>query len=151
GDNISCTLWGQFASQLLKYEENHKLGSIVLILTLAKIQETKCYITFSIYPVTIQNTMYCSKLFINNNNIHEIQVFTNTGSQDKFFHNAVVRIISKLIHIGHESICVTYDIIEKLFANGWYYDECPKAIENVMQLGYYLIAIMWKVFAGSCV
>ncbi|OIW15408.1 hypothetical protein TanjilG_13744 [Lupinus angustifolius] len=25
-----------------------------------------------------------------------------------------------------ESICVTYGTIEKLFANGWYYDGCPQ-------------------------
>ncbi|KAF1881339.1 hypothetical protein Lal_00023375 [Lupinus albus] len=48
GNNISCTLWGQFASQLLKYERAHKFGPIVVILTLAKIREAK-----GGYPITI--------------------------------------------------------------------------------------------------
>ncbi|KAF1866735.1 hypothetical protein Lal_00018120 [Lupinus albus] len=143
GNNISCTLWGQFASQLLKYERGHKFGPIVVILTIAKIREAKGY------PITIQNTMYGSKLFINDNNIQEIQVFakslgsgkpyesynqrmSNTsssslgGSQDKFFQNAVVKTISELIQLDHESVCVTYGTIEKLFTNGWYYDGCPQ-------------------------
>ncbi|KAE9607669.1 putative nucleic acid-binding protein [Lupinus albus] len=47
GNNISCTLWGQFASQLLKYERDHKFGPIVVILTLAKIREAKGNIIFS--------------------------------------------------------------------------------------------------------
>ncbi|KAE9620877.1 hypothetical protein Lalb_Chr01g0007681 [Lupinus albus] len=46
-NNISCTLWGQFASQLLKYERDHKFGPIVVILTLAKIREAKGNIIFS--------------------------------------------------------------------------------------------------------
>ncbi|KAF1859166.1 hypothetical protein Lal_00000997 [Lupinus albus] len=130
GNNISCTLWGQFASQLLKYERDHKFGPIVVILTLAKIREAK-----GGYPITIQNTMYGSKLFINDN-IQEIQVFTKSlgsgkphesynqrmsntssssvgGSQDKFFQNAVVKTISELIQLDHESVCVTYGTIEK--------------------------------------
>ncbi|KAF1887764.1 hypothetical protein Lal_00023772 [Lupinus albus] len=48
------------------------------------------------------------------------------GSQDKFFQNAVVKTISELIQLDHESVCVTYATIEKLFANGWYYDGCPQ-------------------------
>ncbi|KAF1890672.1 hypothetical protein Lal_00013267 [Lupinus albus] len=85
--------------------------------------------------------MYGSKLFINDNNIQEIQVFTKSlgsgkpyesynqhmsntsssslGSQDKFFQNAFVKTISELIQLDHESVCVTYGTIEKLFANGW--------------------------------
>ncbi|KAE9589523.1 hypothetical protein Lalb_Chr21g0309911 [Lupinus albus] len=43
GNNISCTLWGQFASQLLKYERDHKFGPIVVILTLTKIREAKAW------------------------------------------------------------------------------------------------------------
>ncbi|CAL0301287.1 unnamed protein product [Lupinus luteus] len=46
GNTISCTLWGQFASQLLKYEQDHKFGPIVVILTLAKIREAKGDIIF---------------------------------------------------------------------------------------------------------
>ncbi|CAL0308154.1 unnamed protein product [Lupinus luteus] len=41
GDTLSCTLWGQFDAQLLKFEENHKSGHIVGILTLAKIRDAK--------------------------------------------------------------------------------------------------------------
>ncbi|CAL0318360.1 unnamed protein product [Lupinus luteus] len=41
GDTLICTLWGQFAAQLLKFEENHKSGPIVVILTLAKIRDAK--------------------------------------------------------------------------------------------------------------
>ncbi|KAF1860018.1 hypothetical protein Lal_00027868 [Lupinus albus] len=43
GNTISCTLWGQFALQLLKYERNNKFGPIVVILTLAKIREAKSW------------------------------------------------------------------------------------------------------------
>ncbi|XP_019425107.1 PREDICTED: uncharacterized protein LOC109333983 [Lupinus angustifolius] len=143
GNSLSCTLWGQFATQLLKYEQqDHKLGPIVLILTLAKIRDAK-----GGYPVTIQNTMYGSKLYINDNNIPEFQSFSSSldtsksyesysqrmsqfsscsqgGLQEKFFHNAVAKTIGEIIHVGQESVSVTYGTIDKLFANGWYYDGC---------------------------
>ncbi|KAF1892502.1 hypothetical protein Lal_00010968 [Lupinus albus] len=138
GNNISCTLWGQFASQLLKYERDHKFGPIVVILALAKIREAK-----GGYPITIQNTMYGSKIFINDNNIQEIQVFTkslgsrkpyesynqrisNTFSSSLGGLKTIVKTISELIQLDHEFVCVTYGTIEKLFANGWYYDGCPQ-------------------------
>ncbi|OIV91996.1 hypothetical protein TanjilG_07735 [Lupinus angustifolius] len=123
GNSLSCTLWGQFATQLLKYEQqDHKLGPIVLILTLAKIRDAK-----GGYPVTIQNTMYGSKLYINDNNIPEFQSFSSSldtsksyesysqrmsqfsscsqgGLQEKFFHNAVAKTIGEIIHVGQQSL-----------------------------------------------
>ncbi|XP_019414181.1 PREDICTED: uncharacterized protein LOC109325982 [Lupinus angustifolius] len=130
GNRISCTLWGQFATQLLKYEEDHKLDPIVVILTLAKIKEAR-----GCHPVTIQNAMYSSKLYINDNNIPEIQYFTSSmsqssscsqgGLQDKFFYNATVKTIGEIIHVCEESVSLTYGTIDKLFSNGWYYEGCP--------------------------
>ncbi|KAF1860023.1 hypothetical protein Lal_00027873 [Lupinus albus] len=103
--------------------------------------------------------MYGSKLFINDNNIQEIQVFTkslgsgkpydsynqrmsNTSSSSLGGLKTIVKTISELIQLDHESVCVTYGTIEKLFANGWYYDGCPNAIEKLMQLGFHLIVLV---------
>ncbi|KAF1884029.1 hypothetical protein Lal_00012989 [Lupinus albus] len=112
GNNISCTLWGKFTSQLLKYEYDHKFGLVVVILTLTKIREAKSW--------TLENLM---NHIINTRerHVHDLK----GGSQDKLFHNVTVKTISKLIQLRREFICVTYGTIEKLFVNGWYYDGFP--------------------------
>ncbi|KAF1874067.1 hypothetical protein Lal_00041511 [Lupinus albus] len=161
GNNISCTLWGQFASQVVKYEHDHKFGPIVVILTLANIQEAKCY------PITIQNTMYFSKLFINDNNIQEIQVFTNSLGSVKSY-ESYNQCMSETFSCSQEGLKTSSFIMLLLKQSLDYFNlarnemnlfvslmaqsrNCllmdgtmmgiPNAIEKLMQLEYHLIAL----------
>ncbi|CAH9126382.1 unnamed protein product, partial [Cuscuta epithymum] len=72
GDMITCTLWGDYATKLLNFRENHPSELTVIILTHAKIKEPE-----GMHPITIQNSMYSSKLLINED-IAEIQQFKDS-------------------------------------------------------------------------
>ncbi|XP_057434366.1 uncharacterized protein LOC130727274 [Lotus japonicus] len=58
-NTLHCTLWENYAARMISFLETHVEGHVVILLSLAKIKETN-----GKYPTTIQNSMYCSKLFI---------------------------------------------------------------------------------------
>ncbi|KAF1862840.1 hypothetical protein Lal_00040109, partial [Lupinus albus] len=127
GNYLTCTLTDQFFTQFMTYIANHKVGHVV-VLTLAQISEAKhLQLVAEGYPVTIQNTMYDSKLYINDS-IPEIELFVGVfhslfldytksyksygqymnrssscsefGSQDKFFRNDDLKTICQLTQIS---------------------------------------------------
>ncbi|CAH9139044.1 unnamed protein product [Cuscuta epithymum] len=81
GDMITCTLWGDYATKLLNFRENHPSELTVIILTHAKIKEPE-----GMHPITIQNSMYSSKLLINED-IAEIQQFKDRYRLEVMLYN----------------------------------------------------------------
>ncbi|KAH1266318.1 hypothetical protein GmHk_01G001830 [Glycine max] len=53
---ISCTLWEALTMELYR----HAAGSVVLLLSMAKIKEAR-----GTYPIAIQNSMYGFQIFVN--------------------------------------------------------------------------------------
>ncbi|KAG4958698.1 hypothetical protein JHK82_035404 [Glycine max] len=107
------------------------------------------------YVVSIQNSMYGSRLFINEdlkdikdykNGLDPSQLSVVTCSQwlsqvsysfqptskDRFLYNAQVKSLSELCELKKECVFVTVVTITKfLVDNGWIYESCPKCNKKV--------------------
>ncbi|KAJ1399960.1 hypothetical protein SESBI_29938 [Sesbania bispinosa] len=143
-NTLSCTLWGAYATKLLNFLEQPETGPVIIILTLAKIKDTNGQ-----FPISIQNSMYGSKLLINED-IIQIQEYKNSLDSipicesfsqgisqfsqatqcitvDKFCINAEVKSVKEINEVDRDVYCVTVAKIDKFFvANGWKYDACSK-------------------------
>ncbi|KHN09338.1 hypothetical protein glysoja_048444 [Glycine soja] len=107
------------------------------------------------YAVSIQNSMYGSRLFINED-LEDIEDYKNgldpsqlsvvtcsqrlgqvsyssqPTSEDRFLYNAQVKSLSELCELKKECVCVTVATITKfLVDNGWIYESCPKCNKKV--------------------
>ncbi|CAH9107398.1 unnamed protein product [Cuscuta epithymum] len=142
GDMITCTLWGDYATKLLNFRENHPSELTVIILTHAKIKEPE-----GMHPITIQNSMYSSKLLINED-IAEIQQFKDSfksnqvnepqgqtqsqtsgssfSEQEKLTYRAVLMSIADKNCLKEETTCVTVGTIARFVVgkSGWSYQSC---------------------------
>ncbi|XP_057438650.1 replication protein A 70 kDa DNA-binding subunit D-like isoform X3 [Lotus japonicus] len=143
-NTLHCTLWENYAARMISFLETHVEGHVVILLSLAKIKETN-----GKYPTTIQNSMYCSKLFIDEP-LAEIQEYKNRlgsicvnesysqkmsqfsscsqfTSEEKFVQNDIVKSLSQLNEVQKECYVVTVAKIDKVcVGNGWSYEACFK-------------------------
>ncbi|KAJ1402958.1 hypothetical protein SESBI_27564 [Sesbania bispinosa] len=142
GITLSVTLWDTYADQLLSFLDNNEAGLIIVILTLAKIRDTKGQ-----YPISIQNSKYGSKLLINEDSeeinryksslesllicdslsqgISQVPSYSQTSTGEWFFTNTQVMSLKEINKLDMETYCVTVAKIDKfLVANGWSYDAC---------------------------
>ncbi|KAJ1380709.1 Nucleic acid-binding, OB-fold [Sesbania bispinosa] len=142
GITLSVTLRDTYADQLLSFLDNNEAGLIIVILTLAKIRDTKGQ-----YPISIQNSKYGSKLLINEDSeeinqyksslesllicdslsqgISQVPSYSQTSTGEWFFTNTQVMSLKEINMLDMETYCVTVAKIDKfLVANGWSYDAC---------------------------
>ncbi|KAH1151144.1 hypothetical protein GLYMA_16G121400v4 [Glycine max] len=68
---VNCTLWEDFAFLLKDYLDKHENVPVILLLHLEKIKETQ-----GAYGVSIQNSMYGSRLFTNED-LKDIEDYKN--------------------------------------------------------------------------
>ncbi|RDY10883.1 hypothetical protein CR513_04518, partial [Mucuna pruriens] len=100
----------EYAIKLMSFLHKHDSDAIVILLTIAKIKESRRYNFPTIYLLTVQNLLYGSKLMINKN-VVEIQQFKgslktrmtqlstcsqNSSKEDKGFQNAQVMSILEI-------------------------------------------------------
>ncbi|KAH1206215.1 hypothetical protein GmHk_16G046736 [Glycine max] len=135
---VNCTLWEDFAFLLKDYLDKHENVPVILLLHLEKIKETQ-----GAYGVSIQNSMYGSRLFTNEDlkdiedykngqRLSQISYSSQPTSEDRFLYNAQVKLLSELCELKKECVCVTVATINKfLVGNGWIYESCPKCNKKV--------------------
>ncbi|XP_045788498.1 uncharacterized protein LOC123883644 isoform X1 [Trifolium pratense] len=158
-NKICCTLWENYATQLITYmDEKTDAGGTIVCMKYAKIKPA------GKFPLTVSNTWTTTKLFINDK-ILEILNFqksldeaisngimttvVNTSSQlmsqssgssmytleQKFVQNHEIMPLSQMCCLTRDTTCVTVVKTVKVRSNnkGWYFQacyKCPKAVSG---------------------
>eukprot|EP00256_Glycine_max_P059481 XP_014628011.1 uncharacterized protein LOC102670084 [Glycine max] len=142
---IIMTVWEEYALQLDDaIEKNHFVQKpLVVMLTLAKIKETK-----DKYPLSVQNIKHGSKLYVNGDK-NEIQQFHDSlrvpfyigaldddggvsqsqstqNCQDKFLHNVQIVSFGEIKTLRQDCYCLTVGTVDEVMIDTpWSYDSCP--------------------------
>ncbi|WJX51881.1 hypothetical protein P8452_38044 [Trifolium repens] len=148
---LHCTLWEDYATKFINFVNgNTDAGPTIICMKYAKIKKE------GKYPLTISNTWSTTKLFINDGlpeilefkKRHHISAVSDSQSQrmsqsyggsqyttglqftpeQKFYHNATVMPLNKIVELTQETKCVTVVNCVKVkpTKSGWYYLACFK-------------------------
>lgn len=144
--SINCTLWEDYASKFLKFNNERKeFGPVVVMLTYAKLKEE------GRFPLSVSNTYGYTKLFINDD-VAEMMEFkeclpkegplcsqsqlvctqSSTGSQfnseDDLLSKNLVLPLSQIVQLDQITYVVTVATVDKVNStkHGWYYLACHK-------------------------
>ncbi|GAU18534.1 hypothetical protein TSUD_325230 [Trifolium subterraneum] len=122
GVELSCTLWGHFATTLFNYLNGRtKIGPIVIIMKHGKIKDASVYLRILLALESVGSTQ------------------GSTSSQfsggDRFLIGAPIIQFSELMNLPENTICITMATTRKILTSkhGWYYkqcDHCPKKTDG---------------------